>query len=123
MCIPLHVCTYVRTYGTYICMHIRTHCVWEFSLWYYCRCTYVHTYFDLCTYVHAFYMGRLHSEDVLTLCVHIRMYMCPYVRTQVFQYGVEYRDAGGRTPLMYAVLGNQPKMCEVRYLHQHNLAC
>lgn len=29
------------------------------------------------------------------------------------QYGVDYRDHGGRTPLMYAVLGNQPKMCEV----------
>ena len=29
------------------------------------------------------------------------------------QHGVDYRDAGGRTPLMYAVQGNQPKMCEV----------
>ena len=29
------------------------------------------------------------------------------------QFGVDYRDHGGRTPLMYAVLGNQPKMCEV----------
>jgi ankyrin repeat protein len=35
------------------------------------------------------------------------------LKKMVFQYGVEYRDAGGRTPLMYAVLGNQPKMCEV----------
>lgn len=29
------------------------------------------------------------------------------------RFGVDYRDHGGRTPLMYAVLGNQPKMCEV----------
>ena len=29
------------------------------------------------------------------------------------RYGVDYRDHGGRTPLMYAVLGNQPKMCEL----------
>ena len=29
------------------------------------------------------------------------------------QYGIDYKDIGGRTPLMYAVLGNQPKMCEV----------
>ena len=29
------------------------------------------------------------------------------------QFGVDHRDRGGRTPLMYAVLGNQPKMCEV----------
>jgi ankyrin repeat protein len=28
------------------------------------------------------------------------------------QYGVDYRDHGGRTPLMYAVLGNQPRMCD-----------
>ena len=28
------------------------------------------------------------------------------------QYGVDSRDQGGRTPLMYAVLGNQPKVCE-----------
>ena len=26
---------------------------------------------------------------------------------------MDYRDLGGRTPLMYAVLGNQPKICEV----------
>lgn len=31
----------------------------------------------------------------------------------VEQCGVDLRDAGGRTPLMYAVLGNQPRMCEV----------
>ncbi len=30
----------------------------------------------------------------------------------VMQYGVDYKDQGGRTPLMYAVLGNQPKLCE-----------
>ena len=29
------------------------------------------------------------------------------------KFGVDYRDHGGRTPLMYAILGNQPKMCEV----------
>ena len=34
------------------------------------------------------------------------------IKTLALQYGVDYRDAGGRTPLMYAVLGNQPKMCE-----------
>lgn len=28
------------------------------------------------------------------------------------QFGIDYKDHGGRTPLMYAVLGNQPKMCE-----------
>ncbi len=28
------------------------------------------------------------------------------------EFGVDYTDHGGRTPLMYAVLGNQPKMCE-----------
>ena len=29
----------------------------------------------------------------------------------VHHYGVNCQDIGGRTPLMYAVLGNQPKMC------------
>lgn len=29
------------------------------------------------------------------------------------QYGVDYQDSGGRTPLMYAVLGNQPRACEL----------
>jgi hypothetical protein len=29
------------------------------------------------------------------------------------RHGVDYADAGGRTPLMYAILGNQPKMCEM----------
>eukprot|EP00731_Ephydatia_muelleri_P027983 Em0019g856a len=31
----------------------------------------------------------------------------------VTQCGVDYMDHGGRTPLMYAVLGNQPRMCEL----------
>ena len=30
------------------------------------------------------------------------------------KYGVDYQDQYYRTPLMYAVLGNQPRMCEVR---------
>jgi len=34
------------------------------------------------------------------------------MRTLALQYGVDYKDALGRTPLMYAVLGNQPKMCD-----------
>lgn len=34
------------------------------------------------------------------------------IKTLALQYGVDYKDAGGRTPLMYSVLGNQPKMCE-----------
>ena len=36
-----------------------------------------------------------------------------YGPPQVTQCGVDYMDYGGRTPLMYAVLGNQPRMCEV----------
>ena len=32
---------------------------------------------------------------------------------QAVRFGVDYRDRGGRTPLMYAILGNQPRMCEV----------
>lgn len=35
------------------------------------------------------------------------------MRILALQHGVDYRDMGGRTPLMYAILGNQPKMCEV----------
>ncbi len=35
------------------------------------------------------------------------------MKTLALQHGVDYRDTGGRTPLMYAVQGNQPKMCEV----------
>lgn len=35
------------------------------------------------------------------------------MKTLALQYGVDYRDIGGRTPLMYAVLGNQPKMLEL----------
>ena len=35
------------------------------------------------------------------------------MKTLALQHGVEFRDDGGRTPLMYAVLGNQPRMCEV----------
>ena len=29
------------------------------------------------------------------------------------QHGVDYRDRGCRTPLMYAILGNKPKICEI----------
>ena len=36
----------------------------------------------------------------------------PQMRTLALQYGVDYKDTLGRTPLMYAVLGNQPKMCD-----------
>lgn len=35
------------------------------------------------------------------------------MKVLVEQCGVDLRDGGGRTPLMYAVLGNQPRMCEV----------
>ena len=35
------------------------------------------------------------------------------MKTLALQHGVDYRDANGRTPLMYSVHGNQPKMCEV----------
>ena len=35
------------------------------------------------------------------------------MKTLVEECGVDLRDTGGRTPLMYAVLGNQPRMCEV----------
>lgn len=35
------------------------------------------------------------------------------IKTLALRCGVDYRDSGGRTPLMYAVLGNQPKMCEL----------
>ena len=33
------------------------------------------------------------------------------VKDLALQYGVDFRDHGGRTPLMYTVIGNQPKMC------------
>ena len=29
------------------------------------------------------------------------------------KYGIDYNDEGGRTPLMYAVLGNQIKVSNV----------
>lgn len=35
------------------------------------------------------------------------------MKTLALKHGVDFRDVGGRTALMYAVLGNQPKMCEV----------
>lgn len=35
------------------------------------------------------------------------------LKSLAMQFGVEHRDSGGRTPLMYAVIGNQPKMCEL----------
>lgn len=35
------------------------------------------------------------------------------MKSLALQNGVDYRDIGGRTPLMYVVLGNQPKMCDV----------
>ena len=54
----------------------------------------------------------LHDRCVFGLFPSPNPFACPSL-LQVFQYGVEYRDQGGRTPLMYAVLGNQPKMCEV----------
>ena len=33
------------------------------------------------------------------------------MKSLALQYGVDFRDHGGRTPLMYTVIGNQPKMC------------
>lgn len=57
--------------------------------------------------------GPIHTT-IVSLGSSILNPICiPIPLLQVFQYGVEYRDQGGRTPLMYAVLGNQPKMCEV----------
>lgn len=35
------------------------------------------------------------------------------LKALALQFGVDYRDSGGRTALMYAVIGNQPKVCEV----------
>lgn len=35
------------------------------------------------------------------------------MKTLALQYGVDYRDVGGRTALMYTIMGNQPKMCEL----------
>jgi ankyrin repeat protein len=35
-----------------------------------------------------------------------------YMKKLVMKYGVDHSDHGGRTPLMYSVLGNQPKMTE-----------
>ena len=29
------------------------------------------------------------------------------------KYGIDYKDEGGHTALMYSVLGNQTKICEV----------
>ena len=33
------------------------------------------------------------------------------MKSLAIQYGVDFHDHGGRTPLMYSILGNQPKMC------------
>lgn len=33
------------------------------------------------------------------------------------KYGVDYRDEGGRTALMYSVLGNHSKLTEVTSSH------
>lgn len=35
------------------------------------------------------------------------------MKSLALQFGVDYQDSGGRTSLMYAVIGNQPKMCEL----------
>ena len=33
------------------------------------------------------------------------------MKSLAIQFGVDFRDHGGRTPLMYTIIGNQPKMC------------
>ena len=33
------------------------------------------------------------------------------MKSLALQYGVDFRDHGGRTPLMYTIIGNQPKLC------------
>ena len=33
------------------------------------------------------------------------------MKSLAIQYGVDFRDHGGRTPLMYTIIGNQPKLC------------
>lgn len=33
------------------------------------------------------------------------------MKNLALQYGVDFRDHGGRTPLMYTIIGNQPKLC------------
>ena len=35
------------------------------------------------------------------------------MKSLALQYGVDFRDHGGRTPLMYTIIGNQPKMCSM----------
>lgn len=35
------------------------------------------------------------------------------LKSLALQYGVDFRDHGGRTPLMYTIIGNQPKMCSL----------
>lgn len=55
------------------------------------------------------------SQDVSTDQIHLASMegvSSSQIKSLALQFGVDYRDNGGRTPLMYAVLGNQPKMCE-----------
>ena len=58
---------------------------------------------------HAVFCGVLRPSSVGW---HAGLSCCILWCTQAIQCGVDYRDHGGRTPLMYAVLGNQPRMCD-----------
>lgn len=55
-------------------------------------------------------MKKLVSPSTLTPSPHYPSSVLP---PQAIRYGVDYRDHGGRTTLMYAILGNQPRMCEI----------
>ncbi len=58
---------------------------------------------------------RMGSQDISTNPIHLAAMegvSSSQMKDWALQFGVDYRDAGGRTPLMYAVLGNQPRMCD-----------
>lgn len=59
--------------------------------------------------------NRLGSHDVSNHPIHqaVMEGASSQIKTLALRCGVDYRDIGGRTPLMYAVLGNQPKICEL----------
>ena len=65
----------------------------------------------------ALFKGNRSHLKKLVSCIIMMLFHLIHINynciIQVMKYGIDYKDEGGHTALMYSVLGNQTKICEV----------
>ena len=69
---------------------------------------------------------RLNCPELSNIPIHMAAMegvAIAQMKALVREFGVDFSDDGGRTPLMYAVIGNQPKMCELLIKMKASVSC